>query len=372
MASLIKQNGWFYLQFYSSKRKPNRKRIPLKTRTKRKAKKLRRKLEDAYAEREYDPWIDEWREDKKGDSIRTLSEALELYISVKTKEDWRETTATNNGYILRNFCRFCGQDLPVYGLKGEKVNRYINRDKYAYETKKTHKKRIMAFLRWLYKEGYTRNDFGDVKIYNQNHEQDEGINYLSPEEIQKLIQTIRQKVAQDIEDGYQHQERNALWLIDLINWQRYSGMRISETLNLRCKDINTTTWEVRIGSDSFSTKSKAKQVLPIGQVEPLKRIAEKWMGRAESDTDRLFQHKDRRRTTRTFKKYLRRALPDREEITLHSLRHTCCIELLRAGVPIYTVQRWMRHASLKTTQRYADLLRTDIGKAVGEGFKEVY
>lgn len=43
----------------------------------------------------------------------------------------------------------------------------------------------------------------------------------------------------------------------------------------------------------------------------------------------------------------------------------CCIELLRTGVPIYTVQRWLRHADVKTTQRYADLLNMDISEQVG-------
>lgn len=85
MASLIKQREWYYIQFYNAQRKPKRKRVPLKTRTKRKAKKLFRKLEDAYAEGEFDPWVDEWREDQKGDSVQTLSEALELYMTVKTR-----------------------------------------------------------------------------------------------------------------------------------------------------------------------------------------------------------------------------------------------------------------------------------------------
>ena len=49
----------------------------------------------------------------------------------------------------------------------------------------------------------------------------------------------------------------------------------------------------------------------------------------------------------------------------YPLRHTCCIELLRNGVPIYTVQRWMRHSSVQTTQNYADLLKSDVGEQVG-------
>lgn len=74
MASLFKQREWYYVQFYNAHREPNRKRIPLKTRTRRKAKKLLRRLEDAYAEEAYDPWVDEWREDQKKDTVQTLSQ----------------------------------------------------------------------------------------------------------------------------------------------------------------------------------------------------------------------------------------------------------------------------------------------------------
>jgi integrase/recombinase XerD len=38
--------------------------------------------------------------------------------------------------------------------------------------------------------------------------------------------------------------------------------------------------------------------------------------------------------------------------TAHGLRHWYATELVRAGVPLTTVQRLMRHESLATTQRY--------------------
>jgi hypothetical protein len=49
-------------------------------------------------------------------------------------------------------------------------------------------------------------------------------------------------------------DRNALWLwlIDFIDWQRYSGMRLSETLNLTPRSINTNSWYVTIGSKTES------------------------------------------------------------------------------------------------------------------------
>ena len=102
--------------------------------------------------------------------------------------------------------------------------------------------------------------------------------------------------------------------------------------------------------------------------EASKELAERLLNECATIDTPLFGHSDSKRTSRTFKKYVRLALPEREDIHLHSLRHTCCIELLRNGVPIYTVQRWMRHSSVQTTQNYADLLNSDVGKQVGKAF----
>ena len=370
MATLVKNHGWYYAQFYDGARKPKRKRVPLKTRTKREAKKMLRQLEDEYASRDYDPWTG-YRANQSTipiDENATVDEALDYFIEKKSKEDWRENTTVNNTYVLKAFARFVGDDNSVRALTSAKVNAYLNQDRFAYETKKTHKKRVMGFLNWLHQEKIVSNDFSGVKIYNNDNEQDQSVSYVSPDEIKTIKDTIREKVHSDIEQGYQTEKRNALWLVDFVDWQWYSGMRISESLNLYPDDINTDTWEVKIGSDTFSTKTKSKQILPIGDVEVLKKIAKKRLDKVDQN-ERLFQHKDRRRTTRTFKKYVKLALPDRKDINMHTLRHSCCIELLRQGVPIYTVQRWMRHSSVKTTQRYADLLATDISEAVGEAFR---
>ena len=37
---------------------------------------------------------------------------------------------------------------------------------------------------------------------------------------------------------------------------------------------------------------------------------------------------------------------------LHSLRHTCATRLIDQGVPTSTVQKWLGHASITTTERY--------------------
>jgi len=370
MASLIKQKSWYYSQFYDQNRTPKRKRLALKTKTRESAIKLHRKLEDDYAAGDYDPWTG-YRKQQQDLGVfkhSTIEDALEVYITIKSREDWRATTKRTTSYVLKAFVRDAGPQKSVQTITPALINNYLNQDRFAYETKKTHKTKIKPFASWLVRKGILKYDFSEVKIYNNDQEQDETVSYLSAEEVEILQNGIREKVTEDISKGYQRKDRNALWLIDFIDWQRYSGMRLSETLSLTPRSVNTDSWHVTIGSKSFSTKAKSKQVLPIGEVEILKKIAVKRLMECTNPDDLLFGHKDRLRTYRTFIKYRKKYLPNRDDIHIHSLRHTCCIELLRREVPIYTVQRWMRHSSIRTTQKYADLLAVDISKAVGEAF----
>lgn len=370
MATLVKQSGRYYSQFFDQYRTPKRKRIALKSKTKRIAEQLHRELEDKYALGEFDPWTGYRKKNITSEEIPSkVGELIDHYIIEKSREDWRSQTARNTGFILKAFGRFTGEKRDIRSISIGDFNRYLNQDKFAYETKKSHKSKLMAFIRWAKTKRVISINSKEIKIFNSDSEQAEKVSYLSEVEIKKLKIGIETIVRDDLKKGSQKKNRNALWLIDFIDWQRWTGMRISETLNLRVEDINTNDWVINIGSKHFTTKSKAKQILPISEVEPIKALCKKLLQGDRELDERIFSHKDRSQVTRLFKKYLRRILPEREDITVHSLRHTCCIELLRAGVPIYTVQRWLRHADVKTTQRYADLLNMDISEQVGRALK---
>jgi integrase/recombinase XerD len=44
-----------------------------------------------------------------------------------------------------------------------------------------------------------------------------------------------------------------------------------------------------------------------------------------------------------------------KQISPHAIRHTTAVHLLRAGVDINTIRAWLGHASLETTNRYAEV-----------------
>lgn len=109
------------MQFFSSKRSPKLKRVPLKTRTKQAALQLRLKLEDEFANGAFDPWLDDTvsRDGEELSKDSTIKEALDQYIKVKSKKDWRPKTAQNTKYVLENFVRRISNYHPV-GVVTEK------------------------------------------------------------------------------------------------------------------------------------------------------------------------------------------------------------------------------------------------------------
>ena len=48
-----------------------------------------------------------------------------------------------------------------------------------------------------------------------------------------------------------------------------------------------------------------------------------------------------------------------KKIRLHDLRHSCATLLLRNGVPMSEIQKWLGHSSIRTTERYAHLNQND-------------
>ena len=52
------------------------------------------------------------------------------------------------------------------------------------------------------------------------------------------------------------------------------------------------------------------------------------------------------------------------DVTLHILRHTCASRLVQAGIPIFTVSKWLGHSSVRVTERYASLAPDSLAAAV--------
>jgi site-specific recombinase XerD len=130
----------------------------------------------------------------------------------------------------------------------------------------------------------------------------------------------------------------------------FTGMRISELLNLKWADVNLNDRIITVrNTKTFRIKSAAERIIPIGG--KLLKI----LHRLRQDTIYLFYipavNLSRDIVSHRFKQALRKTEVN-HDIRLHDLRHSCFTALLQRGASIYDVSRLAGHSDIKTTAIY--------------------
>ena len=62
---------------------------------------------------------------------------------------------------------------------------------------------------------------------------------------------------------------------------------------------------------------------------------------------------------------MRGQLPGFDDVTPHTLRHTCCTRLVLGGADVKRVMTWMGHSSIQTTMRYMQIRANDLEDLAG-------
>ncbi|MGB8694547.1 MAG: tyrosine-type recombinase/integrase [Steroidobacteraceae bacterium] len=171
------------------------------------------------------------------------------------------------------------------------------------------------------------------------------ISYLTEAEMRALLGAPEQST----EQGY----RDYVLLLFLYN----SGARASEAASLRIQDVDTRSRFVRI-----TGKGHKQRVCPLWPetVGHLRRLI------AERPKDEpLFQNRLRQPLTRfgihtLVERHAARAAENEpslqsKRVSPHTIRHSTATHLLRAGVDINTIRGWLGHASINTTNVYAEV-----------------
>lgn len=160
------------------------------------------------------------------------------------------------------------------------------------------------------------------------------------------------KVDKLLEEAKKESRRDHLLLLTLFR----TGVRVSELINIRKKDIQDGVLMVREG------KGKKDRAIP------LEENLETLLGYRISDMtyyEKVFDM-TRQNVDRIVKKYAER-VADIPKISAHILRHSFAVHLLKQGADIVTLNKLLGHKDLNTTKVYLDLTRED----VKEIFKKV-
>ncbi len=364
MASLFKKpSGTYYLSFFSSDRRPQRKQVSLRTSTRRTAEVLQRRLEDAWTLGDYDPWVEaDWTAGpRESEGLALLGNARDAFL--RSRSHLRPLTIERYRHVLGPLVLSVGADLPTAALTAGHVSDHLGSTRTRAVTRRSYAGSISAFCNWLVARGaLARNPVPDLSLERppQKHPR-----YLSTSDVDALCREIAADGARAFKRG-----QAGLWLLPVVRANVYLGLRASELCHLRWDHVDLASKTLVVANtDGFTTKSARERTLPLAR--PVVDV----LGGLGQDGDWVFTSAtglqlQRQYLSRAFKRYVRAAgLP--EHVNFHTTRHTAASWLAERGAPVEAIRMYLGHSSVAVTERYMHLSPSSLAAQVSAAFDRV-
>jgi integrase len=356
--TLHTKKGNWYLVFYDSSRRPTKKWVPLRTKTKRTARRRAKPLTARYMKGEFDPWTDDPEA-----STPSVAEAIDSYLSAR-KGDLSDRTWRTYKYDLEPLKEQFG-DRRLDSLTPSEIELWCRRDD---TSRRTVQKRLTE-LKTFYNYFVDREviDTNPVEKLSAPRVEKDPPRYLSRDEYDALVSEIRSYVEAHGKEGEgpAQQQASRTWVLHGVQLAVHTGLRRGSLIALRWGDIDFEDGYVYV---------RAEDAKRDGHTVPLfDRTSAILEEIGPGDEDELVLTRDDgsavppRSFTRQFNRFAEMAgLPD--EVSLHTCRDTFASWLVQAGVPIYKVSNWLGHSTVKVTERYAHLAPTESDDRAEEAF----
>ena len=224
-----------------------------------------------------------------------------------------------------------------------------NNKNYSGSTKKRIQSSINQFLKYLIDENYIANiEINNVSIMSEKKLP----HVLSPNEIDKLI------------DFYNHDLFISSRNKTIIDFMYSTGCRVSELINVEESDIDIEEAFVRLegkGSKQRIVPLGSKVVINLESYLPLRNKDRK------SQNNKLFISKSYKNLDRTAVFRIIKSTGVKagihKELYPHILRHSAATHMLEGGCDLRTVQEFLGHSSVSTTQIYTKVTKAFLEEA---------
>lgn len=204
---------------------------------------------------------------------------------------------------------------------------------------------LRSFYNYLVKrELYTRNIAAMLEPVKLQHKER---SFLTESQFKLLIEGLNNKLVYAV-------------IITLY----YTGLRISECLNLTVKDVDMTNNVIRV----IAGKGNKDRTIPINEKLHLELTTYLENVRPITVSERFFASERSGKISREYiNKMLKKATLDcglAKNITCHTLRHSFATNLVAKNVNIVHVQKLLGHSSLNVTSIYTHTTISELYESV--------
>lgn len=321
---------------------------------------------------QYDPWQHPWPGAGRlqpPETQTSVAESLRQYRDAATPE-WSARTRANMHYLITALQQHFPRR-PMASLTAEELGQFITHRQPALapSTARGYIGRINTWLRYAHQNGHLPRPLRCPALPKTHTASPTRLIYITPEELRTVQRAIIKEARQALRRPHVGPRQTHLWLVAFLPFCFYTGLRRQEALDLRRHDIDLETGLLHIRN----TKAQRAETLPIGGNQPLQRIINAQLRRRPNRPDaRLFGHAGGDRISKTFKRYLRAALPPEraEALHFHSIRHGTATYLLQ-HLSIAEVKDYMRHRDIRTTLGYAKIIQKQLGKHAAQAWNQL-
>ena len=221
--------------------------------------------------------------------------------------------------------------------------------KYSGSTKKRIQSSVNQFLKFLIEENFISN----IEINNISIRSEQKLpNILSPYEIEQLI------------DFYDHNLFISSRNKTIIDFMYSTGCRVSELINVEESDIDIDDAFVRLEG-----KGSKQRIVPLGSkvLVNLEKYLELRNQFKNIKNNNLFISKSYKKLDRTAVFRIIKSTGVKVGINTsiypHILRHSAATHMLEGGCDLRTVQEFLGHSSVSTTQIYTKVTKAFLEEA---------
>lgn len=264
-----------------------------------------------------------------------IMDSVKAFMATNKSRNLAQSTLKNYTNILRKFLEFFLENYPgkryLQDISPRAVQSFMNSLDLSPATSRLYLATLRRWFNYCLKMEHIEKNPADIidapKVDTKN------IPIWSPREVNRILMA-----AEVFEERL---------LYEIL--YRMAG-RITETLKLEVKDVDTVDWTITFRAEN--NKARRDDVMEIP--EKLKHLIE--LRLKCSDLGYLvFRGPEGKSYYRScFKKLLKKL---ELEGGFHKFRHSACTHWIAEGVHLKVVQHLMRHRSINTTMKYVHLLQ---------------